>query len=541
MIAYGPGDKKITEVMRYLPAGTYSLRMSLREVELNRLSVRTIPVLIYATVGYNPYLLEFGRYDWGWLDRIGMLDNCNTIVNRKKKPTLSTNIWLGQGKQVFVHAGVPSLRSAVSEVESPVTEESSYKYWIEDPGLNDPAFSGVLADEFGAWPPVKEYLPVFIPAIQRVLKARPDRKFYAYLGDSTGKDRFGDAVKLKSFVKPLFESGCYFAYERYLQEKDTRDEAKDFIEKALKGEMLEFKKYAPGFATRCIYVIGFQSAPRMSLNKNPAVDYKVHLDMQFQLMATDPAFEGIHGIEEYISPYCDEEYLRWCAKLFRHYCIEGRTERLSNDPYELRHIQNPDFEQGLEHWTVEAASPGSVQAKRMEGYGKLQGRYPQDRPEGSRQGDTFLWTKRDAEKPNIVSQEIRNLEPGRFYSVKAYVGDYADPTRGGQHMVWLQVTGAEAVPEEDIHGTYYTSHNSSVERFEQKKTYFSYIRTVFRATSDTARLSIHDKMVWSRWYKPVYRKADVGQELAINFIEVEPYLMPDSLRDPAAEKVDENQ
>lgn len=59
----------------------------------------------------------------------------------------------------------------------------------------------------------------------------------------------------------------------------------------------------------------------------------------------------------YQSPLCEEEYLRWCAKLLRHYCIEGSTERLTNDPYVLNHIQNADFEQGLDDWTVEPAAP----------------------------------------------------------------------------------------------------------------------------------------------------------------------------------------
>ena len=40
----------------------------------------------------------------------------------------------------------------------------------------------------------------------------------------------------------------------------------------------------------------------------------------------------------------DEEILRWGVKLLRHYCIEGKTERLTNDPYRLSHITNADFE-----------------------------------------------------------------------------------------------------------------------------------------------------------------------------------------------------
>jgi hypothetical protein len=48
---------------------------------------------------------------------------------------------------------------------------------------------------------------------------------------------------------------------------------------------------------------------------------------------------------------------------------------------------------------------------------------------------------------------------------------------------------------------------------------------VFRARSETVKLAISD---WQRTYRhaPV-PTAPVGQELMINFIQIEPYLMPD--------------
>ncbi len=95
---------------------------------------------------------------------------------------------------------------------------------------------------------------------------------------------------------------------------------------------------------------------------------------------------------------CDEEYLRWMAKLFRHYCIEGSAERLTADPYVRNHVRNPDFEQVLAGWTVELAAPGSIEVRKREGFGvKVQGRHA---PPGV--GDTFLWTRRHADRPNVI-------------------------------------------------------------------------------------------------------------------------------------------
>ena len=511
LIKYEPGDKKTVEVIRYLPQGVYSFRIALRKTELSSLSVRTIPVLIYATLNYPPRLARFGRYDWGWLKRIGMLDSCNTIVSGQK-PTISTRLWLAQGKQVTTHVGVPGLHT-----KAPVTAQTAYEYWIKHPALNASVPAGVLADEFYAAPPIQQHFAAYVSAIRRVIKERPDKTFYAYLGDDSPPKRVGNARKLRPFVEPLAEAGCYFAFERYLQEKSSEKEAEAFFDAALKNEMLEFKKYAPDFASRCVYVMGFLCGPGETLNKNPAINYKVHLDMQFHLMATEPAFEGLRGLEMYLSAYCDEEYLRWCAKLFRHYCIEGRTDRLTNDPYELDHIQNPDFEQGLEGWTIESATQHSVQAGKMAGYGKLQGRYPRE----NGRGDQFLLAKRDADKPNAFSQQIRNLTPGRFYSVKMITGDYTNPTAYGINRVWIEVEGAEAVPEETIQDAYWTSHGDSVKKFGTAITWFNYHRFVFKSAAPTARLVVCD------WYTPTYRKGPVGQETTFNFIEVEPYLMPD--------------
>ena len=43
-------------------------------------------------------------------------------------------------------------------------------------------------------------------------------------------------------------------------------------------------------------------------------------------------------------------------------------------------------------------------------------------------GDTFLWMKRSDKGPNTLSQVIKDLEPGRLYSMKMFSCDYADIT-----------------------------------------------------------------------------------------------------------------
>ena len=68
-----------------------------------------------------------------------------------------------------------------------------------------------------------------------------------------------------------------------------------------------------------------------------------------------PSFQDLYGLQEYLSSYADEELLRWAHQLFRHYCIEGKRTRFSDDPYLLPHLQNPDFANGLDGWQIEPA------------------------------------------------------------------------------------------------------------------------------------------------------------------------------------------
>src|SRR5262249_39473991 len=87
-----------------------------------------------------------------------------------------------------------------------------------------------------------------------------------------------------------------------------------------------------------------------------------------------------------------------------------------------------DFEQGLAAWTFKEAEPGSIAAKSHPRYGRIEGRYMGlGRPADPEQiGDTFLWMKRSAKGPNSFSQTIKNLEPGRLYSLKMFSCDYQD-------------------------------------------------------------------------------------------------------------------
>jgi hypothetical protein len=186
--------------------------------------------------------------------------------------------------------------------------------------------------------------------------------------------------------------------------------------------------------------------------------------------------------------------------------------------YRLDHIQNPDFGEGTKGWVVEAAEEGSVGTKRVKGYSWLQGRYPR-----TNQGDTFLWMKRSAKKPNIVWQEIKNLKPGRLYSLKMVTADYGELMKGEsvkqKHAVSIRLDNVELIPEKCFQFVIANNYAHHWGPFNDKHPFWmNYHFWVFRAKDRTAKLSISD---WTDEREP---GGPIGQELMFNFVEVQPYL-----------------
>jgi hypothetical protein len=124
-----------------------------------------------------------------------------------------------------------------------------------------------------------------------------------------------------------------------------------------------------------IFVLSYSGLGTMSANRCPQADFRAHLDMQVQALATSPEYFGLWGVEAYRSHNVDEEILNCMGMLLRHYCIEGKTGRMLSDPYELKHVANPDFTDGTQGWQVQAAEPSSVRTDAYAGYGTIQGRY----------------------------------------------------------------------------------------------------------------------------------------------------------------------
>ncbi len=507
------------ECMRWLSEGVHFLEMPNGEPGIRSLVVRAIPEIHYCRYPTDPVIKEYGPYDWAFLKR-EVLPHVNTIVGLPD-PSIDSDIkdWLSRGGKWIAYGSLPHTEG--------LTADEAYRYWANNPGFQDPRFSGLIADEFQGRE--NAFYPAWTDALQR-MASNPDfagKKFYGYCGGPGMYTR----PQTQKLVRTVLRSDYCMAWERYHHEMPTLAEAEEFMDSLLGKEMVKWRATFPGCEKQMVLVLGLFTHG-LSLNVRPDVDYKVWMDMQMRYLATHPAFDGLFGVHFWVTSFADEETLRWMGQLYRHYAIEGKTNPLSAEygyRYELDHIQNPDFDNGLEHWSIEPAAPGSMSAGYMERYARLQSRYWHraefpDEPAGN----AFLLTKRQAGKPNRATQVIRNLEPGRLYSVKMITADYQD-IRNGQSEekrfgVSVELEGGEVIPDKSFQATI-NSQTSSVVGMPfngQNVAWFNHHRIVFRATQPTGKITISD------WAGPNDPGGPAGQELMINGIELQPYYSGDS-------------
>ena len=118
--------------------------------------------------------------------------------------------------------------------------------------------------------------------------------------------------------------------------------------------MARCRDCVPNAARSVGLILGnFNQLPIICAVHHPEVDYKHYLDMQLNYMATDPVFEGLGCTGYWGSYYGDHEMHRWSMALLRHYCVEGRTDMLS-DHYGFSYcpglLKNGDFRGSFDGW-----------------------------------------------------------------------------------------------------------------------------------------------------------------------------------------------
>ncbi len=516
VIVHAPHADRTLEAMRLLPAGEQRITVE-REgrTTLTKLIVRAIPELGYSQYPRAPYIAEYGPYDWAFIEKhfmknLNMIDGSTDMANASISQAYEQ--WKAQGKRWVDETYIPG-QSYAKEKAQTLTPDEAYTYWSEGdagrPGLANPYVDGLLGNELHGGSEVA--WRAWTEAIRRLHANYPNKVFYPYCSPFYRDDGS------RPFCKAMMACGYAFSWEVYLPEVGTEFAARQHIAEALRDDMHKWKTAVPGVerAVMLNFGHGITSVGDTTQDVDPRADFKVYMDLMYNLVANDPVFFGLYGVMEYSAPAADRELWIWGSRLMRHYFIEGNTRMLSDGPYVLTHISNPDFDDGVAGWTLSPAEGGSMAVKAKDGYGMLQGRYynyqmPPDN------GNRFMWTKRSARGPNVCSQQIRDLKPGRLYSVRAITADYEHLIENSlveeKHALRIAVDGGEILPDRSFQALQKTW------RGEPLKIYMSYHVTVFRAHSNAATLVISD------WLTDEEPGAPIGQELIYNYIEVKPFL-----------------
>jgi hypothetical protein len=468
--------------------------------------VRAIPALHHAFYHTAPHIGAYGVYDWQFLSR-DVLPNVNVMISSGRPDPQHLEAWKAMGRSWISIIGVPHVRADEADAV-----DKALEHWSKSPGYQDPLMDGVIVDEFGGGDdPVYD---TYRQAVERLNAAFPGKTYLPYGGTFYGKDRS------REFAKAALAGGGYLCREHYLPEQPTEEAAQQYLTQVLAGEAAAWEEGLPGVIPRLVYVLGYMSQPNESLNTNPTVNFRVYMDMQLRTLATHPALFGLGGIQEYHIAYCDEENARWAGRLYRHYCIDGKTTPATDDPYRLTHIENPDFADGTSGWTVQPAEEGSLRTGRYDGYSWLMGRYPQ-----TDMGDTFLLARRSPARPNLFCQEIKDLTPGKLYSMKMVTADFQDLVheRSGKKSsaVSILLQGVEMLPgaAKSFQFTFPNCYAHVLGKFNASYPYWmNYHWRVFRAQGTSAKLTVTD------WQDDKSPGGPIGQETMFNFIEIQPYL-----------------
>jgi hypothetical protein len=519
-----------TEAVRNISPGEHRLKVECAgNIQVEKLVVKAIPELMHCGLGFDPAIKSYGKYDLEFLKK-DILPNVTTLIvrpNPKMDPAFIED-WHRQGKRLV---------AAVWVNQQVKTVEEHYHIWI-DYFEKVPILDGIMVDEFiinnphtrpgtKLTPGRKRRLEqehalhrVYAEALQRVHAEEryKNKMVYAYFGGS-GKILNQEVIG-PTFVHSILNLNYRIGLERYIFEVSSEQKSKDVLQLFVDG-ITDWVAKEPTVREQMVLTFGLFSMPPGGINKQPNVDFHVWMDQQMNVVANHPVMAGMGGLNWWTSLQADEETVRFVGKLYRHYAIEGKRELLTKDPLFLTHIQNADFEKQLEGWTLHAAEEGSIQAKSFPRYGRIEGRYmglgrPAD-PEHI--GDTFLWMKRSEKGPNTFSQPIKDLEPGRMYSLKMFTCDYQDlinPKKKSKEEAHpfignISIDGVEVDRKRSFNEAYSSTPEPRI------PVWITYHWMVFRAKSPTAKITVSD---WDPAQKTI---AAFGQEQTFNFLELEPY------------------
>lgn len=483
------------EAFRLLAMGDHQITVTGNTAPA-RLIVRAIAEIFDYPPCSNSYVKENGSYDWAFM-KAHILPAVTTL-NGGTLP--------GDALPEAKALGLRWLANFnVAPVDDPVDVRTRMQ---QHPGFTQPQYDGFTSDElfFG-----RTTIDNYTQALWG-LQNPEQRLIYTWI---VGKPAIPS-------LHTDFMSACLNAsggqgrllFEAYCHPQPDEKGATAYLDGMITETMRRFNAYFPNAAVGTGIIFGnFNQIPIISLEHDPAVDFKYFLDMQVNLVANDPEFANLATTGYWGTYYGDEELARWSFLLMRHYAVEGRKDMLSAQ-YGFRYnpgfVANPDFAEGLTGWEASPAAEGSIKAETIPGFGKnSEGRWG-----GGKAGDTVCLLVRNAGQPNRISQTVQGLEVGKVYSLQFVTADRKDVAEKTynprQYGIEVELAGAEILPERSF--VHIDRRNTGKWKGNGDVAKINLHRVVFRATAATQPVVFSDAT------------ATPGEELVLNFVQLKPYL-----------------
>lgn len=484
------------EAFRELPMGEHFLTVRGNGPAEARLVVRSIPEIFDYPPCASSQVKENGSYGW-------------EFMKRHILPAVTTLNGGALPGEALPEAKALGLKWLANFNVEPLVDPAEVRSRMEKHrGLTAPEYDGLTSDElfFG-----RTSIDHYTRALWE-LRNPGNRLVYTW---AVGKP------SIPSLHTDFLSAACNASqgrgrvlFEAYCHPQATEAGAAAYLDGMIGETMRRFNGLFPNAAAGTGIIFGnFNQIPIISLEHDPAVDFKYFLDMQVHLVANSPDFKGLATTGYWGTYYGDEELARWSFLLMRHYAVEGQKEMLSAR-YGFRYhpglLRNGDFAEGLEGWAAAPVAKDSIRAAIVPGYGKAsQGRWG-----AGSAGDTVCVLARQAGGANRLQQTAVGLQPGKAYCLQFVTASFQDVTakksRPRRHGIAAELGGAELLPAKSF--VHVDRRKPDREEKDKNPGMINLHRMVFRAKSSTQLIAFHDE------------EAVPGEELMINFVQLKPYL-----------------
>lgn len=365
-------------------------------------------------------------------------------------------------------------------------------------GLHDDTFAGTTCDEHYY---SQTTLPAFADGIWD-FEAPEDKFVYTWTTGVPDRNNMVDSEHVAAALNA--SNGAKLFVETYCASQPDEATARAYIARRCSGCYNAYKACHPAAEENVALIAGnFSQAPVLSLDVNPEVDFKYNLELEMNYLATHPDFAKMPSIGYWGNYYSPEEMLRWSAKLLRHYCVDGRTDMLS-DQYGFKyipgHLMNGDFTRGFESWKIDAPEDAPA---RLETVPQLRGfeRWGSDWFNG-----TTCCVIPRGETATKITQEVKGLTPGKTYVLQFITGSY-DALKQGVYDSKLHRISVDFENKASVIRTYKIDGEANAGG--PKSTNVHYWK--FKANAENFTLTISNDN---------FAK---GETITLNFVSIKPY------------------